>query len=764
MHSSLTLTTALLAATATPSWLNTLIPLTKVIIGFSLIIFVHELGHFLAAKLVGIRVDRFAVGFWHRVFGWRKGEGFTFGNRPNYTPQQLAEKGYGETDYCLKVLPFGGYVKMLGQEDIQINEQTGQISLSDDPRAFTNKTVGARMLVVSAGVIFNLLFAFLAFMAVYMMGRQALAPQIGVADVSSPAARAGLRSGDVILEANGRPVETFRDIVLAMILADEGLLRFRVQRGTEVLPEELVMQLEGVDVTDSSATGLLPAASTVIQDEPALLSRLDDFRPGDRITHVAGRPVSDATELLVALAEAAERTGEAQVEVAVERPAADDPTRVDVHTCRLPAALRIFQTIPQGSTTEAADSRHVLGLCPRQRVELVDPGGPGDEAGFQVGDVIVQWGDVLHPLYSEIVDNIQQHSGRPVRVVVLRDGRNVELTVVPRPPFRLFRPAPARVGLGFSHETDSPVVAQVALQTPAAALGLPRGAVLLSVDGQPVANWLDVVQRLRAAAGRTVTVGYRSGVREGRGQMRVPSSLVNELGLRPLASVMEINGQTRARLENGQVAHLPSTFAVQALLAQHAGQTVHIKYQPSPADVSIREADFFVQPDGSNADPWQMRILYSTVDLPLRPLMKTVQTNNPIKAGYLGLKSTGDVLLEVYNVIKSIAKSFLSARAGTAKHVAGPVGIVNVALDRARQGFPELLFFLAFLSVNLAVINFLPFPVVDGGLMVFLIIEKLKGSPLGVKTQMVATLVGLATIVLVFLLVTIKDITRIWGG
>ena len=86
-----------------------------------------------------------------------------------------------------------------------------------------------------------------------------------------------------------------------------------------------------------------------------------------------------------------------------------------------------------------------------------------------------------------------------------------------------------------------------------------------------------------------------------------------------------------------------------------------------------------------------------------------------------------------------------------------------MAADRAKAGYAELFFFLAFLSVNLAVLNFIPLPVLDGGLMVFLIIEKLKGKPLSIKTQMVATLIGLATIVLVMLLVTFQDITKIFN-
>jgi regulator of sigma E protease len=183
----LSATDALLAANTWPSWLYNTLMFIKVLIGFSIIIFVHELGHFLAAKWVGIRVDRFSVGFGTRLFGYRRGEGLTFGNRPDYSANELEQRDYGETDYCFKVLPIGGYVKMLGQDDVVINEESGEVRLSDDPRAFTSRPVGQRMIVVSAGVIFNLLFAAVLLMSVFLVGKQMLSPVIGTVHPDSPA-------------------------------------------------------------------------------------------------------------------------------------------------------------------------------------------------------------------------------------------------------------------------------------------------------------------------------------------------------------------------------------------------------------------------------------------------------------------------------------------------------------------------------------------------------------------------------------------------
>lgn len=762
MHPGLNIGDAILAAGELPAWLDSTLSVVKVIIGFSLIIVVHELGHFLAAKWVGIRVDRFAIGFGYRLFGWRRGEGLTFGKRPDYTAEELRAKGYGETDYCFKLLPVGGYVKMLGQDDIQVNDDTGEITLSDDPRSFTNKPVGRRMLVISAGVIFNLLFAVLGFMCVFMMGRPVLAPRIGMVTPDSPAARAGLRPGDIVRAANGQKVESFRDIIVAQILADDGIVRLQVERDGELLPDELVMQVEESNALPQLAAGIAPYSTNELSDDPESLQNAPGLQAGDRITRVGERNVRSAADVIFALTRYAARTGQPLVPVVAERPDPEDPTRVTEVATQVRVSLEVGPAVTTGGRETIADSKHILGFRRRLKVEAVAAGKPADRAGFQPGDVIAQWETVFNPLYAEVVDSINANPNRPIPVTVQRADEQVTLMVTPRRPFRILGQEPPRVGLAFGYEDEAPIVADVAPDTPAAALRLPRGARLTAIDGHPVENWFDVVHRLAAAAGRTVSVRYRSGDVEATGEMVVPSSIVNELDLPPLARILEVAGESSVTVGE-QVATLPSVAALRALLLAHAGETVVVRYQPDPDDATVREAEFTVAADGSNADPWQMRITYMTPALPFKPLQHVIQTNNPVTAIGLGIRQTGDVLREVYRIVKSIAKGIFTQRTSTVQQVSGPVGIIRHALDRAEQGFPALLFFLAFLSVNLAVINFLPFPVVDGGLMVFLIIEKIKGRPLSIKTQMVATLVGLATIVLVFLLVTFNDISR-WIG
>src|SRR5271157_3918193 len=119
----------------TLSWFWNVVNILKVVFGLGFVIFIHELGHFVLAKWNGVKVEKFSIGFGPTVYGFRR----------------------GETEYVLAALPLGGFVKMLG-EGTEAEE-----GKSTDPRAFPNKSVSARMAIISAGVIMNLLLAYACF-------------------------------------------------------------------------------------------------------------------------------------------------------------------------------------------------------------------------------------------------------------------------------------------------------------------------------------------------------------------------------------------------------------------------------------------------------------------------------------------------------------------------------------------------------------------------------------------------------------------------
>ena len=146
------------------------------LVTISVLIAVHEFGHFWVAKKLGVKVLRFSIGFgrplWKRSFG----------------PDQ--------TEYVIAALPLGGYVKML-------DEREGDVPAHELDRAFNRQPVMTRIAIVAAGPIFNLLFAIVAYWAMFSIGMDDIKPVIGQVYVDSPASRAGLEKNDEILSVDG---------------------------------------------------------------------------------------------------------------------------------------------------------------------------------------------------------------------------------------------------------------------------------------------------------------------------------------------------------------------------------------------------------------------------------------------------------------------------------------------------------------------------------------------------------------------------------
>lgn len=180
------------------------------IIALGLLIFVHEFGHFLFAKLFGVKVERFSLGFGPKLIG----------------------KRWGETEYLISAFPLGGYVKMFG-------EQRGEeLTTADQPRSFAHKPVWQRFLIVFAGPFFNLLFAVVLFFAIFSSaGLPQLAPttEIGQVAPDSPAQEMGLQEGDDILRIDGREIERWEEISEAIQASGGEPVEVTVRRGQETL-------------------------------------------------------------------------------------------------------------------------------------------------------------------------------------------------------------------------------------------------------------------------------------------------------------------------------------------------------------------------------------------------------------------------------------------------------------------------------------------------------------------------------------------------
>ena len=178
--------------------------LTSLLI-LSFLIFFHELGHYLAARFFGVRVEVFSIGFGKKIFS----------------------RVIGQTEYRLSIIPLGGYVQMKGQDD----SDPSKVSSDDD--SYNTKKPWKRIVILLAGPFANFFLAFLLYLAMANIGVTKLSPIIGVVGENTPAQQMGLVKNDRVIEINGERVITWDDIS-SLIKESEGPLIVSIQRGSKV--------------------------------------------------------------------------------------------------------------------------------------------------------------------------------------------------------------------------------------------------------------------------------------------------------------------------------------------------------------------------------------------------------------------------------------------------------------------------------------------------------------------------------------------------
>jgi regulator of sigma E protease len=273
--------------------------LIATIIVLGVLIMVHELGHFFAAKSVGIRVERFSIGLGPRIFGFRR----------------------GETEYVLSLVPLGGYVKMGGMDDEVMEKIEGGAvePRAPSPRDFDAKPLWARAFVISAGVIVNMLFAFVVYTAVIGIWGlpEPRSTRLGLVNESSlPAgteALATLPIGGEIVRVGARTVESWGDVTEALIEAPAGPTEITTRGPASsvnvVLPED---EAQRAAIVGSLRYWLDAGVGGV---EPGLPADRADLRAGDRILSVNGSAVTSWDDFV----EEIQSRPEEPVELLIER-------------------------------------------------------------------------------------------------------------------------------------------------------------------------------------------------------------------------------------------------------------------------------------------------------------------------------------------------------------------------------------------------------------------------------------------------------------
>ena len=256
--------------------MSVLISILAFLVAISVLVAVHEFGHFIVARLLGVKVLRYSIGFGRVLFSWR--------------PR-------GETEYAVSAIPLGGYVKLL-------DEREGDVPPEERHRAFNRQPVWRRAAILAAGPAFNFLFAVLAYWIVYMAGIPGVKPVVGPVPPNTPAAVAGVHEKDTIVAVNGSRTPTWQATQLALLSAvvDKKPLRLRIQGAGNAGSQ--TVELHYGDIKSLTRPGKLLSGlglSAWEQPIPPVIGKIDSgsaaahagLQKGDRVIAVDGHQISD---------------------------------------------------------------------------------------------------------------------------------------------------------------------------------------------------------------------------------------------------------------------------------------------------------------------------------------------------------------------------------------------------------------------------------------------------------------------------------------
>jgi regulator of sigma E protease len=678
-----------------------------VAVGFGAFVLVHEFGHFLFAKLFGIKVEAFSIGFPPTLMGILRIEGgWRIRILPQFFPSEdgsddgklsftVGEKTHraGETEYRIGVIPFGGYVKMLGQEDV------GPVKQSDDPRSFANKPVGARMAVIAAGVVFNAISALIVFMIVFLIGINRVPAVVGGVVTDSPAARAGLTGGDEIIEIAGRSKDLdYYDIAVAAALSSRGEKVALKARKADGSIEDYVLVAEQRPGDEVKEFGIvMPQSLTIAEvsganDVNELFERTG-LRPGDRIKSVNGRSVQSNWEFEKIVRDSIAPA----VTIKAERTEAGGTSEIE-------GKIKLQLVSTKIKDEAESETGHICSMVPRLRLEAVSKEPPSIKERLKMlfsgkkeekeaepseelrsGDIVLAVGGVENPTYKELREITTEYEDKEMPIRVLRrnrDGAEEELTITVRPK-RSKKDERVVIGIFLvpAFDTKHPVVAKtIFTEDWPVKLEIPRGAVITAVDGVKVSSFYDVAREIRRGAGKRIMINYRLG--------------------------KKISG----------------------------GVALEVKADEDFAAVKSVFAEF----------------------VPFKPLEKLYKAGSPADAIGMGYRKTVMFIAQAYITLKGLATGLFSP-----KGLMGPVGILTFSYKIvAERPLIDYVYFLGLISAFLAVFNILPLLPFDGGFILFLLIEKIKGSPISVRVQERIASVGWVLVIALVLYVTFNDIVR----
>tara|TARA_R110002049_G_scaffold27321_2_gene94176 strand:+ start:351445 stop:353559 length:2115 start_codon:yes stop_codon:yes gene_type:complete len=670
----------------------------RVALGIGLVIFVHELGHFVAAKLFGVKCEKFYVGFDVPI---RIG--------PIKFPRTLGKFQYGETEYGIGILPLGGYVKMLGQDDDprKAEQEAERIRVGGgdedepeqlDPRSYPAKPVWQRMIIISAGVVMNVITGVLFAAIAYGYGVNYTPAIIGGVTPGGPAWQAGIQPGGEVKQVGTLHDDQmhFREMRTAIVMAgvkspdepidvsiqyDDGIRDYDLLTSSH--PEEKSIRMIGITSPPSASFDKKYYAQAGSNAEKVLTPE----DAGATIIQFNGKAVD--TESIV--------PATALMNEIYTRPT--EPLRLKLR--RTDGTEHSVVIPPQKA--KSIGLRFAVGPV----VALVS-GGVAEQAGMKIGDVITAVeGD-------ESIDAFDL----PIRLASITSS--TQLTV--------------RRGTGDAAETQTITISPSdALETSSPMSGI-GGEIAITRMGFAYQPELDVAD----VSGDTDTITAGDIIKEVRlnwSDEDIPESLSDERHEMMLEALM--GGWDFS-------AGKPLTSLNEAIQMLPEGTELTV-FATRPPENKIIQATLVVRTDDD-------RLRFDR-GLGLGP-SESIQTATSFgHALSLGIREGKRRLNDVFQFLGMLVKGKVNR-----KQVGGPIRIVQMAGSEAERGISPQLLFLTMLSMNLAILNFLPIPALDGGHMVFLIAEAIRGRRVDEELEMRLTLAGVLALLALMAFVFFNDI------
>ncbi|WP_428308906.1 site-2 protease family protein [Lacipirellula sp.] len=713
---------------------NLLLVILMVAAGLGTVIFVHELGHFAVAKMCGVKCPKFYIGFdvplgamINNMLG-REGEFKIFGiGIPRTIGPPIT---IGETEYGIGILPLGGYVRMLGQDDdpSNINEQLRESQVAGnspdsktivgpdgksyvvDRRSYLAKSVPQRMAIISAGVIMNVIFAFIFATVAYKIGVPYEPSFVSRTAPGSPAWREAIMPGDEIVQIDDIVKPSFLEELMGSVtLGDlENGLPFVIERDGKQVKLQLVPEkgekLARVGIASGRSLQVAPPA--MLAPHTAAGKATPAFELGDEILAVDGTPVANYRQYVAELLKKSDKPVTLTVLRGATRPA-DKPEAEPTGGKKVDVVIEPELELTTGLVMQMS------------KITAVQEDSPAAKAGLKVGDFIerivaADAGDdapsltrdplLLPAALAELGD-----AGKEIKLTVRRGAGDEsrqgteELTIPLRKvdwieePIAGNDPIPAPA-LGVAYRALT-VVSEAKPGSPAAEAGFLEADELQSAEFIPPADMKDKPPVLKF----DLSQGDK---KDSYGLPWVLSQLQNL----PHGTQLKLTYKRGSEVLDATLTPVPSEnfYSVERGIILKSIQRIRI------------------------AETWS-------------------------EAATRGRTETVRSLTMVYRFLSKLGSGQVPVTM-----LGGPLTIAQAAGYSAFQGWGKLLIFLTMLSANLAVINFLPIPMLDGGHMVFLAWEGLRGRPASERVVMTMQTVGFVFLISLMLFVFTLDLQRMF--